>query len=205
MARAIKRQEPYNFFGEKKLTKVFPVLFGLAILLAACGPLTLPTMSPEDVQGTAMAEALTNVAATQSALPTNTPLPPTETPTPTLEPTIPPTFTAVPESVNCTKSLNVGEAGPLKNVRVENENKGEVNLSLNLYQPNSFGQCGAVSYTVKGKTNISIKIPTGSWSAYSWVLDPPSNGSVNFSIGPSQSTALLRLVIKKDKIVWVGP
>jgi hypothetical protein len=90
-------------------------------------------------------------------------------------------------------------------VRIENENKGTVNVSLNLYQPNSFGQCGALSYTLKGGTKVIVQIPTGNWSAYSWVLDPPSTGSASFSIGPSQSTDLLRLVIKQDKIAWVGP
>ena len=190
------------------MKKAFPILLGLAILLAACGPATMPTMSPADVQSTANAEALTKIAATQSAIPSSTPLPPTETATftPTLEPpTVPPTLPSTPDSSNCTKALNVGEAGPLKRVRIENENKGTVNVSLNLYQPNSFGQCGALSYTLKGGTKVIVQIPTGSWSAYSWVLDPPSTGSASFSIGPSQSTDLLRLVIKQDKIAWVGP
>jgi len=196
-----------NRNGEKMSKKILPILLGLTILLAACGPLTLPTMSPADAQGTAVAATLTSIATTQAAIPTSTLPPPTETanPTPTLEPTISPTATTVSDPNNCTKALNVGEAGLLKNVRIENENKSTVNLSLNLYTPNSFGQCGALSYTLKGGTKMSIQIPTGSWSAYSWVLDPPSNGSVNFIIGTSKSKDLLRIVIRKDVIAWVGP
>jgi hypothetical protein len=195
-----------NKIGEKMLKKILPILLALTVFLAACGPLTLPTMSPADAQGTAVAATLTSIAATQAAIPTKTPPSPTETasPTPTLEPTIPPATTASDPN-NCTKALNVGEAGLLKNVRIENENKSTVNLSLNLYAPNSFGQCGALSYSLKGGAKMNIHIPTGSWSAYSWVLDPPSNGSVSFIIGTSKSKDLLRLVIKKDVIAWVGP
>jgi hypothetical protein len=183
-----------------------PILLALTILLAACGPLTLPTMSPADAQGTAVSATLTSIAATQAAIPTNTPPPPTETasPTPTLEPSLPPPATTEAPN-NCVKTLNMGEAGLLKNVRIENENKSTVNVSLNLYTPNSFGQCGALSYSLKGGAKMNIQIPTGSWSAYSWVLDPPSTGSVSFIIGTSKSKDLLRLVIKKDVIAWVGP
>ena len=185
------------------------MLLALTILLAACGPLTLPTMAPADTLGTAVAATLTAIAATQAAIPTNTPPPPTETasPAPTLEPTIlPATTTAASDPNNCIKALNVGEAGPTKNVRIENENKSTVNLSLNLYKPNTFGQCGALSYSVKGGTKLKIAIPSGSWSAYAWVLDPPSQPApVSFIIGTSKSQDLLRLVIKKDVIAWVGP
>jgi hypothetical protein len=188
--------------------KILPILLASTVLLAACGPATLPTMMPADAQGTAVSATLTSIAATQAAIPTNTPPLPTETarPTPTLEPSITPTATEVAsDPSNCVKALNVGEAGLLKNVRIENENKSTVNVSLNLYTPNSFGQCGALSYSLKGGAKMNIQIPTGSWSAYSWVLDPPSTGSVSFIIGTSKSKDLLRLVIKKDVIAWVGP
>jgi hypothetical protein len=201
------RVEIKNRHGEKMLKKILPILLAMTILLAACGPLTLPTMAPADALGTAVAATLTAIAATQVAIPTNTPPPPTETasPTPTVEPSIPSTVTMAADPNNCTKALNVGEAGLLKNVRVENENKSTVNLSLNLYKPNTFGQCGALSYSIKGGAKMNIQIPSGSWSAYSWVLDPPSTGNVSFIIGTSKSKDLLRLVIKKDVIAWVGP
>src|SRR5258706_15806878 len=75
---------------EKKMFKrTYPVLLGLALLLAACGPQGTPTMAAVNVQNTAGAAAWTMVAATQQAIPTATPLPPTGTPSPTP----PPTFT----------------------------------------------------------------------------------------------------------------
>jgi len=64
------------------------ILFAIvALVLTACGPAPEPTMSPEEVQGTAMAAAMTMVAETQAAIPTATPIPPTDTPSPTAAPT----------------------------------------------------------------------------------------------------------------------
>ena len=68
------------------------ILLGGALLLTACGPQGTPTLAPVDVNNTAMAAAVTMVAQTQAAIPTNTPIPPTETPSPTPLPT----FTLVP-------------------------------------------------------------------------------------------------------------
>jgi hypothetical protein len=58
-----------------------------ALVLTACGSPAEPTMSPADVQGTAMAGAQTMVAETQAAIPTATPIPATETATVTSFPT----------------------------------------------------------------------------------------------------------------------
>jgi hypothetical protein len=201
------------------LKKSLPILIALTVLLAACAPQGTPTMAPADVQNTAVSAAWTMVQATLDANPTATQLPPTETPSPTPLPTftpppliptleqfILPTSTSAPSDPNnCTKALNVGEAGPTKNVRIENTNKGRANISLNLYTPNLFGQCGSLSYSVAGGTKTKIAIPSGSWYAYAWVENPPSTGSVSFFIGPSGTQDLLRLVIKKDSIGWVGP
>ena len=74
------------------LKKILPILLALTILLTACAPQGTPTMAPADVQNTAVAAAWTMVAMTQAAIPTATPLPPTETPSPTPLPT----FTAEP-------------------------------------------------------------------------------------------------------------
>lgn len=64
----------------------------LIFLLGACAPQATPTANPADVQHTAEAAAFTMVAQTQEALPTNTPIPPTNT----ASPTPPATFTALP-------------------------------------------------------------------------------------------------------------
>jgi hypothetical protein len=201
------------------LKKLLPILLALTVLVTACAPQAAPTMAPADVEGTAVAAAWTMVAMTQLAIPTSTPVPPTETPSPTplptftpeqliiptLEQLVLPTATTVADPNNCNKALNVGEAGPTKNVRIENENKSRANLSLNLYTPNAFGQCGAVSYSVAAGAKVKITIPSGYWYAYAWVENPPSTAEVSFYIGPSKTQDLLRLVIKQDVIAFVGP
>jgi hypothetical protein len=201
------------------LKKILPILLALSVLLSACTPQAEPTMAPADVQNTAVAAAWTMVAQTQAAIPTATPLPPTETPSPTplptftapaliptLEQLILPTATAAPSDPNnCLKPLNMSEAGPTKNVRIENTLKSTVNLSLNLYKPNLFGQCGALSYVIKGMEKRKVAIPSGYWAAFGWVEKPASTPYGEWFIGPSKTQDLLRIIIKEDVIAWVGP
>jgi hypothetical protein len=204
------------------MNKILPIVLTLTVFLAACAPKAAATMAPADVQGTAVSAAWTMVASTQAAIPSATPLPstpvpsPTSLPTftpepllvPTLQPLILPTATivaAASDPNNCLKSLDVNAAGPLKNVSIENQTPSQVNLSLNLYKINPYGQCGSMSFTLGKGTTRQIQIPTGYWFAYSWILNPPSTGSHSFYISPSKSTGSLRLIIKKDVIGWTGP
>lgn len=60
------------------------------LLASACAPRGTPTTDPLDIQHTAEAAALTMVAETQAAVPTSTPIPPTETASPTLLPSVTP-------------------------------------------------------------------------------------------------------------------
>ena len=165
------------------LKRTIPILLGGVILLAACGPQGTPTMAPADVQNTAVAAAWTMVAATQQAIPTATPLPPSETPTltplptftlqPLTIPTLPgviPTNTNSSTTGECLGPVNMAEAGPTMPVRIENETGGSVNLSLNLWKKNLFGQCGALSYTMKKNEQKTVQLPKGSWWAYAWVV-----------------------------------
>ncbi|MCC6261815.1 MAG: hypothetical protein IT311_13225 [Anaerolineales bacterium] len=161
------------------------LILGGALLLSACGAQGTPTLAPVDISNTAFAAAFTNVAQTQEAIPTNTPVPPTETPTNTPEPTFtappPPTLeqlvslpTATQAVVssdpnNCIKPLNIGEAGALKRIRIENLTDGSVNFSLNLWTPNAFGQCGALSYTLQKNGKINVSVPVGSYYGYAWI------------------------------------
>jgi hypothetical protein len=70
------------------------VLIGVVfiLLLSACAPQGTPTADPVDIGNTAQAAAFTMVAETQAAVPTSTPVPPTET----ASPTQPPTSTPLP-------------------------------------------------------------------------------------------------------------
>jgi len=199
----------------KMFKRVFPLLLALAIFLTACGPQGTPTLAPAEVEGTAVSSAWTMVAMTQLALPTATPIPPTETPSPTPLPT----FTALPLPTlpplalptatqatsgedNCLKPLNVAEAGPQSGVRFENQTGGKVSLSLTL-STNEFGQCGALSYSLAKNEKLVLSLPKGTYFAYAWITysngdTGNASGSVNNRIGDNHQ---FRVVIQKEVIV----
>jgi hypothetical protein len=207
--------------GDYMLKKILPILLALGVSLAACAPQAAPTMAAADIQGTAVSAAWTMVAATQAAIPTNTLAPPTEVPSPTSLPTFtpepllliptlpplalaPPTMAAAPSDPNnCLKSLNLNEAGPIKNLNIQNQTKSTVNVSLNLYKPNSFGQCGSLSYVLGKGASKTVQVSSGSWYAFAWVLDPPSQVGYNFVVSTSKASGL-RLIIREDKVIWYG-
>ena len=195
------------------------ILPALALLLAACGPQATPTMNPADVQGTAVAAAWTMVAKTQAAIPTATPLPPTETPSPTPLPTFTPLPLSIPtlgflptatqvaasDPNSCIKPLSVGEAGPTVKIRIENDSGGVIkSISLNLYEKNAFGQCGAVSAVNIGKgATQTLDLPKGRWWAYAWIdykggSSSTSSGSFELRVGDDD---LLRLIVQKDVVL----
>ena len=76
----------------------------LTLLLSACGAQVTPTVNVKDLQSTAVAVAITQVAETQASIPTATPPSPTVAPTNTLQtfvtltpmPTLDVTFTPMP-------------------------------------------------------------------------------------------------------------
>jgi len=196
----------------------------VAMLLVGCGPKATPTMSPADVQGTAMAAASTMVAMTQAAIPTATPLPPTDTPMPTAAvtdtpfvlptsdlsqiPTLAPTIapqTSNGGQDNCLHPLNMAEAGPKHDTLVQNQSGGTINLSLNLYTPNAFGQCGAISYGNMGKNaTVMAHLPAGYWYAYAWATLKGGKQvavSGSFFVQPAQFDKL-ELCVRSDSIVY---
>lgn len=202
------------------IKKIIPTLVLLAVLLTACGGQPAePTLSPEQVQGTAISAALTMVAMTQAAVPTNTPLPPTEAPTltplPTFTPLPSPTpdFALLPTATqavasssggedNCLHPINRGEAGPTSNIRFENESGGNVTLSLNL-RTNLHGQCGAETYIIKKNEKLTLSMPKGEYWAYAWIEYPDGDtstavGDINNRVGDQH---LFVVKIKRDIIV----
>ncbi len=150
----------------------------LALLLTACGAQAAPTVDPAQVQASAIAAASTMVAATQAAIPTATatleasptPLPsPTPFELPTLDILSSPTIASQSGTDNCVHPLDMGAAGRGHPTLLKNESSGTVNLSLNLYQPNAFGQCGAISYAnITKNSSILAQLPAGNWYAYAW-------------------------------------
>lgn len=159
----------------------------LALLLGACAPPVPPTPDAAQVQASAVAAAYTIVAQTQAAIPPTATV--TDTPEPTFTPTLPPTIalptvaatTASSGGDNCVHPLQMSAAGPKHPTLIKNETDAVINLSLNLYKPNLFGECGAISLAGMGKNDSeSIGLPSGYWYAYAW-----AGSGKNFTVSGS--------------------
>jgi hypothetical protein len=144
------------------------VAVGTALLLAACAPAT-PTIDPAQIQASAMAAASTMIAQTIAAQPTATPVPPTPTPsaTPLPVPTLPPLPTiavASPTTASsgddCNHQMDVSNSGPMAKVVILNSTKGSATFTLYLGRPNSFGQCGYISWgPIRKLDRVTAEVP----------------------------------------------
>lgn len=187
----------------------------LGLLVSACG--AQPTGTPasaEDVSLTAFASALTIVAETHAAVPTNTPLPPTETASPTPLPTDTPvpsptidpflaTETATPSSVSqsaaspdpCNQALTSWQ-GDSANLIIDYEytpKKKDDTVVLSLWVMTDLGECGFLYDLSTG--------PIGQYSAYAYI-----DGAKDFKVsgGFRISQGSWKLVIRNDSIVALG-
>lgn len=183
--------------------KHYLIIATLALVISACGAAeATQSIDPLNVQSTAVAAAFTIVAETQAAIPTATPLPPTDTPVPTPLPTdtlIPlPTLeespqaslpTLAPTSVSasdnsCNGIVSKTVTGKPTRIRIVNETKHagvKVWLYLNL---TAFGECGYFPiYSTLGKNNgdYFLDAVQGSYSIGAWT----DNGKLNVSGGGS--------------------
>ena len=198
------------------------VITAIAMVMSACGggASAEPTVSPQDIQSTAVAAAFTIVAETQAAIPTNTPVPPTDTPVPTPLPTdtpvpsptlealaVVPTFTAVPASSGgdpCNKALGSSVSGSPTKIRLSNETKGSlvVSLYLNL---TDFGECGYRGYNLeKGGSLVITDLVTGCYNVSVFVTEPNKN-SKSFGYGCINNTDLWDFKIYADQVVLAAP
>lgn len=171
--------------------KAFSILTLLLIsmlIFSACGTGATPppTLSPVDIQSTAAAVAFTMVAETQAAIPTATPVPPTETPTNTPLPTntVPPlpadvTLTPVPDSnaggadpcVN--KAMPTSLPGETVKLRVNNSTKATLSFSIYLNQTTPQGECGYRTYTIAAEQPLVINdLVEGCYTLWAWNPDP---------------------------------
>jgi len=147
------------------------------------------------VQNTAVAAALTLVAQTQSAIPTATPLPPTETPTetptesplstdtPLSLPTVAATFTSVPQTnvdPCSTRILSASPKGRETTIHIINTVKTRVTVSVYLNETASWGECGYRSYILGPRDNVLITdLIQGCYNLWAFNSDPdnPVNAS----------------------------
>lgn len=208
---------PYTM---KRFWMVFVIA---ALLLSACGAEPEPTMSPADVQATAMAAAMTMVAETQAAVPTATPLPPTEPPTATPFPTntvpplsletptpatlaqtqaigVLPTNTSAPASSGsndpCNKPLT-GYAGESANLKIANNTKPKGPLTISLYVNTLMGECGYLSS--RFQTSGSMTVPLGHYTAWAIVdSTKPFTAGTTFSI---MSPGNYQLDVQQESVI----
>ena len=192
------------------------------VLVAACGPTPEPTMNPADVQGTAMAVALTMVSETQAAMPTATAIPPTEAPTATPFPTntVPPlslasptqlsqavaalpTNTSVPASGSgddpCNKTLSAWE-GESASLSITNKTKPKGAMTISLYVLTPLGECGYISAVFQDGGKMTI--PVGSYSAWAIV-----NSKKSFTAGTSfviTRSANYQLVVEQERVYFTA-
>jgi hypothetical protein len=195
------------------------IILAGVFLVSACGPKPEPTMSAEEVQGTAVAAAWTMVAETQAAIPTATPIPPTEIPSPTpvvptntvaplVIPTQPlavvqPSPTTASSSNECDKFLNADAAGPTAPIRLVNETKAPMTVSLYLAKT-VFGECGYRSYSIPKNNSITIEFPQGTIYGYTWILEP-LNTTVSGGPWVPNNTDKWTIFIDENVMKMVGP
>ena len=145
-----------------------------AILITACAPQITPTISPVDVQNTAIAGAFTLVAQTQAAIPTATPLPPTEAPTQTPLLTNTPLATAILSTSaatsvaavaststaggdHCaTRILSWSPKGRPANIQIINTTRAAITVSLYLNETADHFECGYRVYEIGSRSDLVI-------------------------------------------------
>ncbi len=194
---------------KKKFLTTISIL--IVITLAACGSAE-PTMSAEDLANTAIADAWIAITQTQAALPTVTPVPPTNTPEPTLTfaPTLPPLPTlsapteVVPAADVCGKVISDFPVlkGTLATVEFVNNSQGRVDFSLGMNSPNEYGECITYSFSLGMGDVVSAKVLNGCY--WGWGLingaepSQPRTGDVLLCMPDSLPT--YRVVITKETI-----
>ena len=203
----------------------------LALFLSACGNTAAPSepaLSAEEIQSTAVAAAFTIIAQTQAAIPTNTPVPPTETPLPTplptdtpvplptIDPLTVPTFTATTAALPTSSTGNTGGGDPCNaalpgnvtgnptKIRLSNQTKGELVISLYLNKT-AFGECGYRGYNLtKNDSTIIYDLPQGCYNV-SVFVNLPNKSTKSFGYGCINNPDLWTFNIYEESTVLAPP
>lgn len=205
--------------------KQFTILFTITLMISACGAQAAPTLSAADVQLTAVAAAFTIVAQTQAAIPTATPLPPTETASPTQPPTNTavslPTLETSAVQATLTPAAAAGAATPYycdtrvlswspkgraTVIRIVNTTRAPVNVSLYLNETQDHNECGYRAYTLSPRNDVVISdLVQGCYNLWAWSTDPKI--AVNAASGTSciNNPDKWTFEVSADKIKFLGP
>ena len=165
--------------------------------LVACGPKAAPGLSVTDVQDTAVALALTEIALTPSAMPTDTPVLPTPIPaTPITEvatlvtlPTValetpiiaPITNSNASPTPDCYQPPPAKLLGTTVQIKLVNKSDGPVNLSMGMYEPNDQGECFTFSFGISENGSEVVTLLSGCyWGAGYQNGSKPSTPRVDY-------------------------
>ncbi len=177
------------------MRKFLPGVFlPMIMILAGCGSAPAPELNVTDIQNTAVIIAMTNLAMTQSVMPTNTSISPTAIPmteVPTLvtlpttaldTPTIAPITNSNPSSTpDCYQPAPAKLLGTTVQLRLVNKSDGPVNLSMGMYAPNDHGECYTFAFFVSKSASANITILSGCYWIAGYQNGPkPSTPRVNY-------------------------
>jgi hypothetical protein len=192
----------------------------LTMIISACGAEPVPTLSAADVQLTAVAAAFTVVAQTQEAIPTATPLPPTETasPTPlptntsaslpTLEATLTPAAAAgAATPYFCdTRVLSWSPKGRSTVIRIVNTTKTPVSVSIYLNETQDHNECGYRSYNLSKNNDVVISdLVQGCYNLWAWSTDPKNSFRVASVTSCINNPDKWTFEISETNLKFVGP
>ena len=196
------------------MKKVLPLIAAIVILLTACGEKATPTMDAGMVQASAVAMAFTMQAQTQQAAPpTATQIPTqaaTETPIPVptlmLPPTLPPTLPATPTKAAgaCSSLMDPNWGGPSVYLKIKNETKGSLSMSLYLYET-AFA-CGFVRLPAFGpQEDNGINVPEGCYWPSAYINDPKKPRSIEGPKACIHGNDKIELIVSYDGFRWLFP
>ena len=202
-----------------KHTLFFSLILILALNISACGAQPVPTVNAADIQHTAEAAAFTIVAQTQEAIPSSTPIPPTETPTSTPvvtdTPVAPPT-SAVSATVIAptsstgtdpcaTRTLSHAPRGRSTTIRIANLTKAPVTVSIYLNETAGAGECGYRAYTISKANDVVISdLVQGCYNLWAWSTDNTNPINVN-GYGCINNADKWTFEIRENMIKLTGP
>ena len=203
-----------------KRLSILTVLVVATLIISGCGAPPAPTMNAVDVQSTAQAAAQTMVAQTQAAVPTSTPLPPTEastqTPLPTETPLPLPTLNVTLTSTTAPTSSNAGgdpcatrvlspSRGRETVIRVVNMTKVTITVSMYLNETAAHGECGYRGFTLsKNNDIVYTDLVQGCYDLWAWSDDP--KGKFNsYGGGCINNPDKWTFEVSEGNIKFVGP